>query len=182
MSGGVVFEGNKGPVYIENQPRELRASIIGKLVEIISKSDPVEQNLERTASDIDIKIIFNDLQRNKWVADLYKDDAIVIDESIKTLDSIIYNGSRKLKRQFKSFYNAALGRFGFYERPFILDAIRQNSDNIIDDVLNSAQKMVSSCSNLDSEFLQEDIDYGIKMIVSYSIIECVVLENPNDYN
>ncbi|HFW2045821.1 TPA: hypothetical protein ACIBFR_004811, partial [Salmonella enterica subsp. enterica serovar Typhimurium] len=69
-----------------------------------------------------------------------------------------------------------------YEKPFNIEVIRKNSDNIIDNVIRSAQETVSSCSNLDAEFLQEDIDYGIRMIVSYSIIECIVLENPNDYN
>ncbi|EPG8552079.1 hypothetical protein P5H05_004735, partial [Klebsiella pneumoniae] len=104
------------------------------------------------------------------------------DESIKTLDSIILNGSAKLKRQFRGYYNAALGLYGLYEKPFNIEVVRKNSDNIIDDVIRAAQETVSSCSNLDSEFLQEDIDNGIRMIVSYSIIECIVLENPNDYN
>lgn len=182
MSSGVNFNDNTGPIHIANQPRVLRASVIGKLIEIISNPLNGGQSLKRTASDIDVKILFNDLKRNKWVAELYKEDALLVDESIKTLDSIILNGSVKLKKQFRRYYNAALGRYGIYEKPFNIDVIRKNSDNIIDDVIRSTQETVSSCSNLDSEFLQEDIDNGILMIVSYSIIECIVLENPNDYN
>lgn len=49
-------------------------------------------------------------------------------------------------------------------------------------LLDLLKKRLVRASNLDAEFLQEDIDYGIRMIVSYSIIECIVLENPNDYN
>ncbi|NHB92130.1 hypothetical protein [Photorhabdus cinerea] len=182
MSAGVNFDNNTGPVFIDNKPRALRASVIGKLVKIISTAPVSQQNLQRTPSDIDIKIEFNDLKRNRWVAELYRDDAILVDTSIKTLDSLILDGSVKLKRQFKNFYNAALGRFGLYEKPFSIDMIKKNSDNIIDDIIIAAQEMVSSCSDLGTEFLQEDIDYGVQMIVSYSIIECVVLENPNDYN
>ena len=176
------FQDNNGPVNIDNQPRVLRASVIGKLIEIISNPVGGEQSLNRKASNIDVKISFNDLKRNRWVAELYKEDALLVDESIKTLDTIILNGSVKLKRQFRGYYNTALGLYGLYEKPFNIEVIRKNSDNIIDNVIRSAQETVSSCSNLDAEFLQEDIDYGIRMIVSYSIIECIVLENPNDYN
>lgn len=182
MTSGVNFNDNTGPVLINNQPRVLRASVIGKLIEIISNPVGGAQSLKRTASNIDVKILFNDLKRNRWVAELYKEDALLVDDSIKTLDSIIYNGSTKLKRQFRSYYNIALGRYGLYEKPFNIALVRKNSDNIIDEVIFAAQEAVSSCSNLGAEFLREDIDYGIRMIVSYSIIECIVLENPNDYN
>ncbi|MBD2801515.1 hypothetical protein ID854_13880 [Xenorhabdus sp. M] len=182
MSTGVTFDNNTGPVFIDNQPRALRASVIGKLIKIMSTAPFSPQNLQRTPSDIDVKIEFNDLKRNRWVAELYRDDAILVDESIKTLDSLIFNGSDKLKRHFRNFYNDALGRFGLYKKPFSIDMIKKNSDNIIDDIIISTQKMVGSCSDLGDEFLQEDIDLGVKMVVSYSIIECMVLENPNDYN
>ncbi|WP_182074551.1 MULTISPECIES: hypothetical protein [unclassified Serratia (in: enterobacteria)] len=182
MTSGVNFNDNNGPVLINNQPRVLRASVIGKLIEIIANPVGVVQSINRTPSNIDAKISFNDLKRNRWVAELYKEDALLVDNSIKTLDSIIYNGSVKLKRQFRTYYNTALGKYGIYEKPFNIEIIRKNSDNIIDDVVFSAQEIVSSCSDLGVEFLQEDIDYGIRIIVSYSIIECIVLENPNDYN
>ena len=67
-----------------------RASVIGKLIEIISNSVGSEQNLNRIASNIDVKIEFNDLKRNRWVAELYKEDALLVDESIKTLDAILF--------------------------------------------------------------------------------------------
>lgn len=182
MSSGVNFDNNRGPVLINNQPRVLRASVIGKLVEIISSSPTGNQSLDRTTSDIDNKINFNELKRNRWIAELYKEDALLVDDSIKTLDSVIYNGSFKLKRQIRNYYSAALGKYGLYAKPFDISIIRDNADNIIDDVVFSVRETVSSSSDLGVEFLQEDIDYGIRMIVSYSIIECIVLENPNDYN
>ncbi|EJG2210945.1 MULTISPECIES: hypothetical protein [Proteus] len=182
MSAGVTFERNNGPVYIQNQPKQVRASVLGKLIEIMSQAPETEQNLQRESSNIDLKIQFNDLKRNRWIAELYREDAILVDESIKTLDSLILNGSTKLKRQFKRFYNTALGRYGVYSKPFVIDIIKNNSDNIIDDVLSATKDMISTCSELDSEFLQEDIDSAICMIISYSIIECVILENPNDYD
>ena len=110
MSSGVSFKDNLGPVLINNQPRVLRASVIGKLIEIISSSEGGGQSLRRTASEINVKISFNDLKRNRWVAELYKEDALLVDNSVKTLDSIIYQGSVKLKRQFRNYYNAEIGR------------------------------------------------------------------------
>ncbi|MDJ0035345.1 hypothetical protein QM637_05785 [Pantoea allii] len=182
MSSGVSFDNNHGPVLINNQPRVLRASVIGKLVEIISSYPTGNQSLDRTTSDIDNKINFNELKRNRWIAELYKEDALLVDDSIKTLDSVILNGSFKLKRQIRGYYSAALGKYGLYAKPFDISIIRNNADNIIDEVVFLVQQTVSSSSDLGVEFLQEDIDHGIRMIVSYSIIECIVLENPNDYN
>lgn len=79
MASGVNFNDNTGPIHIDNQPRVLRASVIGKLIGIISNPVNGGQNLKRTASDIDVKILFNDLKRNKWVAELYKEDALLVD-------------------------------------------------------------------------------------------------------
>lgn len=157
MTSGVNFKDNTGPVHIINQPRVLRASVIGKLIEIISNPVGGEQSLNRKASNIDVKISFNDLKRNRWVAELYKEDALLVDESIKTLDTIILNGSVKLKRQFRGYYNTALGLYGLYEKPFNIEVIRKNSDNIIDNVIRSAQETVSSCSNLDAEFYKKTL-------------------------
>lgn len=45
MTSGVNFKDNTGPVHIINQPRVLRASVIGKLIEIISNPVGGEQSL-----------------------------------------------------------------------------------------------------------------------------------------
>ncbi|CNE88025.1 Uncharacterised protein [Yersinia enterocolitica] len=178
----VNFEKNYGPITISNQSTVARVSVVGQLIEIISQAEMVYTNLNRIPSEIDVKIKFNDLKRNKWIAELYKQDSLVIDESIKALDLIIPRGSEKLKRQMKSFYKQALGKYNIDNDVFNLDNLRLHSDNIIDYVLNATRELVDNCSNLSSGVLKEDFEYGVQLVTSYSIIECVVLENPNDHN
>lgn len=43
-------------------------------------------------------------------------------------------------------------------------------------------EFVRASSDLQAGYYDEDINFGIALITSYSIIECIVLENPNDHN
>lgn len=178
----VNFESNTGPITILSKQTVSRVSAVGQLIEIISQAAVHSTNLNRVPAEIDVKIKFNDLKRNKWIAELYKQDSLVIDESIKSLDLIIPRGSEKLKRQMKGFYQQSLGKYNVVNDAFDLESFKKHSDNIIDDVLYATRDFVDDCSNLSLTLLKEDLEYGIKLIISYSIIECVVLENPNDHN
>ncbi|UAN48679.1 hypothetical protein KGP17_20380 [Serratia sp. JSRIV001] len=182
MKSGVNFDNNHGPVTILNKPNVIRASVVGQLVEILSQANSISDNLSRVPAEIDLKINFNDLKRNRWIAELYKQDSLIVDESIRSLDLLIPRGSEKLKRQMKGFYKQALGRFSVQGGVLELERVKVNSDNIIDEVIKYTRDLIDDCSNINSGIYKEDIDYGIQLIVSYSIIECVILENPNDHN
>ena len=99
-----------------------------------------------------------------------------------SLNQMIFNGSTRLKRQMKRFYLEALAKNSIATKPFDLAKLKANSDNVIKEVIALAKKFVTSSNNLKEGYFVEDIDHGIALIVSYSIIECIVLENPNDYN
>lgn len=107
MSKGVTFNGNKGPVTIIDEGGSARPSILGKLIEIIATTGQAEINLDRDPAEIDVKINFNDLTSHKWLIDEYIQSSLLIDESIEALNQTILNGSTKLKRQMKAFYNRA---------------------------------------------------------------------------
>lgn len=182
MSKGVIFNNNTGPVTILNENGFARPSILGKLIEIIAKSDQQPMNLDRMPVDIDVKIQFNDLKYHNWIISGYANSSLLIDDSIETLNQTILNGSTKLKRTMKEFYLGALTKYSICQEPFDLQKLRINSDAIVSDVILSVTNLVKNSSDLKEGYFEEDIQIGINLIISYSIIECIVLENPNDHN
>lgn len=182
MSKGVTFKDNFGPVNINNENRVPRSSILGKLVEIIASSNTESCNLSRDPAEIEIKIDFNDLVTHRWLVDEYVDNSVLIDSSITQLNQLISNGSTKLKRQMKMFYRKALSDFGISSKPFDLTTLKAQSDNIVQRVMSLSSEFVRDSSDLQAGYYDEDISFGIALITSYSIIECIVLENPNDHN
>lgn len=182
MSKGVVFNDNKGPVTVVNESGVARPSILGKLIEIIATSDQVPMNLDRVPAEIDVKINFNDLSGHKWIIEEYIKSSLLIDESIEVLNQTVLNGSTKLKRQMKMFYNHALEKYSINVNPFDLDKLKLNSGSVVDEVISLTKIFVKNSADLKQGYFEEDIDYGVSLITSYSIIECIVLENPNDHN
>ncbi|WP_027854180.1 hypothetical protein [Marinobacterium litorale] len=182
MSKGVTFNDNHGPVTIFDESGSARPSILGKLIEIIATSDQSDINLDRDPAEIDVKVDFNDLTSHKWIIEEYIQSSLLIDESIEALNQTILNGSTKLKRQMKIFYNRALEKYSINIKPFDLEKLKSNSDQVVDEVILLTKRFVKNSSDLKNGYFEEDIDYGVSLITSYSIIECIVLENPNDHN
>jgi hypothetical protein len=92
------------------------------------------------------------------------------------------NGSTKFKRQMKQFYLESLDKFNIEIKPVNMEKLRDNSDNIIQEVINKTKIFLNKSAYINDAIYQEDIEYGITLITSYSIIECVVLETPNVNN
>ncbi|WP_428820964.1 hypothetical protein [Microbulbifer sp. MCCC 1A16149] len=182
MGAGVVFENNQGPITVKNDSQVARATILGKLIEIIATSDSERIDLDRDPAEIEVKISFNDINNHRWLIDEYVDNSSMVDESISLLNKLINNGSTKLKRQMKLFYFSALSNYNISTSPFDLPKLKSKSDDIVREVINQTTEFVKSSSDLKDGYFDEDINFGVALIVSYSIIECIVLENPNDHD
>jgi len=182
MIQGVLFKNNNGPVYIENGRKIIRPSVLGQLIEIIAKAEPISVDLNREPAEVERKIQFNDLKTYRWVIMEYIENSILVDNSVTQLNKIIHNGSTRLKRQMKLFYRQALSQFGIEKFPDDIDKLKLHSDNIVASVLRLAGDFVRSSGDLQAGYYDEDIEFGVVLIASYSIIECIVLENPNDYH
>ncbi|MDY7539161.1 hypothetical protein RGU72_12950 [Undibacterium sp. 5I1] len=182
MSQDINFNHNSGAINILNEASIPRATILGVLIEIIASGEHEPMNLARIPAEIENKIKFNDLIFYRWVVDEYISNSLLVDGSMTSLNQIILNGSTKLKRQMKHFYLEALAKYSIGTKPFDLNKLKINSDNVIKEVIALAKKFVTASNNLKDGYFVEDIDHGIALIVSYSIIECIVLENPNDHN
>ncbi|MEE4343513.1 hypothetical protein V2J66_18005 [Pseudomonas alliivorans] len=182
MGQGVLFKDNTGPVHIETDRRVARSSVLGKLIEIIATAEPVSVNLSREPAEIEKKIQFNDLTTHRWIIQQYVENALLVDSSVTQLNRMVNSGSTKLKRQMKLFYWQALTQFGISKFPDDLQKLQTHSNNVVAKVLTLTGDFVRSSSDLQSGYFDEDIEFGVVLITSYSIIECIVLENPNDHN
>jgi hypothetical protein len=182
MSKGVVFNDNKGPVTVKNENKTPRSSILGRLIEIIAVGSTEKIDLDRVPADIEVKIQYNNLSSYRWVVEEYIGESLLIDESIKELNQTILNGSTRLKRQMKFFYNNALSKYSISTNPFDIEKLKLFSDEVVKEVMQLASEFVQNSTDLKEGYFQEDVDHGVALIASYSVIECIVLENPNDHN
>ena len=179
---GVEFKDNQGSITIINGDSLARATILGKLIEIIASSDTEILNLDRDPAEIEFKLQFNNLVSYGWLIDHYINSSSLIDDSMVELNKMIPSGSTKLKRQMKLFYFESLAKFNICTKPFDIERLKVNSDNVVKEVIFLATKLVKSSSDLKIGYFDEDINFGITLITSYSIIECIVLENPHDHD
>lgn len=176
--GRVQFDNNQGHITIHAGSEGVpRPSVLGRLVELIALGSCENNSLDRLPSEIESKISFNDLNSCRWVVDQYIESSLLIDESIRELNRVILNGGMKLKRQMNAFYKASLSKYSISTKPFDLVKLRACSDEIVMDVIERTRDLIRGSSDLQEGFFVEDIEYGVSVIVSYSIIECVVLEN-----
>jgi len=182
MSKGVVFNNNTGQITVKNENKTPRSSILGRLIEIIAIGSTEKIDLDRVPADIEVKIEYNSLSSNRWVVEEYIGDSLLVDESIKELNQTILNGSTKLKRQMKLFYNKALSAHSISTSPFDIEKLKLLSDEVVKEVMQLASEFVQSSTDLKEGYFQEDVDHGVALITSYSVIECIVLENPNDHS
>lgn len=182
MPKGVTFNDNKGSVKIFNGGDKARPSILGKLIEILASASTEKIGLDRIPADIEVKINFNNLNKYKWLMSEFMSSSLLIDESIQELNQTILNGSTKLKRQMKLFYYEALDAFSISTNPIDIEKLQLHSDSVIEEVVSNVTNFVKSSADLKSGYFEEDIQHGVALITSYSIIECIVLENPNDYD
>lgn len=182
MSNDILFADNKGPVAIRNENKTPRASILGRLIEIIAAGSTEEIDLDRDPAGVEVKIEYNNLDSHRWVVDKYVGQSLLVDESIKELNQTILNGSTKLKQQMKLFYYKALSEYSISTNPFDIEKLKLCSDKVVKEVMESVVEVATNSTDLKAGYFEEDIAQGAALITSYSIIECIVLENPNDHN
>lgn len=182
MSGDINFPENQGPITIINEDLVRRPSILGHLVEIIATGSYDPLNLDRTPAAADVKIDFNNLTHFRWLIDEYIQNSLTIDGAVTSLNQLIPDGSTRLKRQMKRFYYAALAKYSIKTNPFDLEKLKINSDKVVAEVIDTTKRFVNASENLKDGYYIEDIEEGVQLIVSYCIIECIVLENPNDHS
>ncbi len=134
--------------------------------------DNIIENGSLYAIDPQDKILYNSVKRTIPLIHEYK----IYHEKINTLyDELEKQGSikkDKLLSVIRSTYLRVKGRY-VLDSPDPISIIRNNSDNIIDDVYNELYSQIK-----DSNYWVEDMVVGLELIIVDAFIRCKLLEEP----
>ncbi len=123
--------------------------------------------------DIDVKIHYNDIKRNKYIINEYKVFYPKVNSLYRELEA---QGSFKKDKLLRNINNLYLRKKGEYlnGNQNLIEQIRENADNIFEDIENELFNLVKQ----DGEFYHEDIVYGISIIMVDAFMRCKILEEP----
>lgn len=125
------------------------------------------------AFEIDDKLSYNDIKRNRPLIDEYKAFYTKVNSLYQTLEREGSFKKEHLLRNIRGVYLHVKGKY-VEGSDDCMDLIRKHSDDIIDDVLeiliNKSEEKYSSFS--------EDITFGVPLIMVDAFMRCKILEEP----
>lgn len=153
-----------------NENPSMLKNTINAIADInISQLDEEETTTTFNPKD---KIEFNAIKRNVSLINEYK----IYYHKINSLyDELEKQGSikkEKLLASIELIYTEIKGSY-VLDSTNPIELIRENADNIIDDVYNTLNKKVEK-----SSFWEEDIVLGIRLIMVDAFMRCKILEEP----
>lgn len=126
--------------------------------------------------EIEHKINHNHIIRNKSLIDEYKIFYTKIATLYGELESQGSFKKENLLRNINKIYLKTKGKYvGNSDNP--LTIIQNNSDNILEDI---EEELMKSCESYRSIY-DEDISFGISVVMVDAFMRCKILEDPNDH-
>lgn len=155
----------------------LNPSLLIEAINAISKLDLEEENdqiIEKLdAFAIEEKITFNSVKRNKFLIDEYKIYYSKINSLYAELEAQGSFKKDRLLRYIKNLYLKVKGKY-IKDSVNIQMKIRENSDNIIEDI----QDILSDSLLKEGSIYKEDMEFGIAVIMVDAFMRCKILEEP----
>jgi len=150
------------------------SSILSIAIDAIAKVDFEEVSDKNIGMppNIDSKIKFNDIKRNK---SLIKEYAVYQAKLNPLYNELENQGSfkkEKLLRNIRQLYLKVKGRYASGSDNE-LDVVRANADNIIEDI---EEELITKIT--DNNTYEEDISFGISIIIVDAFMRCKILEEP----
>ncbi|MCK9224008.1 MAG: hypothetical protein M0R46_08145 [Candidatus Muirbacterium halophilum] len=150
-------------------------TLLSLAIKAISDFD-LEEVIDETVSkpfNIDEKISFNAIKRNKVLIEEYKVYYSKLNSLYTELETAGSFRKEKLLRNIKNIYLKVKGNYTKDSKePMIV--IQKNADNIIEDIENELYVMIEKESNC----YQEEISFGISIIMVDAFMRCKILEKP----
>lgn len=176
---------NYGIVNIGNgtQSGTSRMSVIARVIKSLAESSNDDCEVSRVETDYEIeeKLEYNNLQEYAYlIDDYYEKYALITERSFRVAESERPGSTEKIFRQVNAFYRRALYRRDGRNLENRMQVIRNHADEIVEEVIAKVKDMVASSPEL-SVYMEEDVELGAGCIVGYSIIECQVLEKPDNF-
>lgn len=174
----VKIENVEGDVNLGKSPEENVDSIINNIIGDIVSSSVTIDRLDRTfPSEITKKINHNDLRKKRRIILEYKSYSSQIEKAYNIADKRVVNGKQTAMSMLNKMYFEALDKFDIDFFDIDMDKVRENADDIVDNIIHKLRKFVYKSSNV--SVYKEQVEIGISVVVAHAFVECLVLENPN---
>jgi len=160
-------------VYL-NQRIKSNPSMLKNTINAISNIDlgELKESESLTIIDPQNKINYNSIKRNIALIQEYKVYSAKVNSLYDELESQGSIKKEKLLSVIKDTYLRIKGKY-ILNSDNAIELIRQNSDNIIDDVYDELYSKMESYNLFD-----EDLILGIRLIMVDAFIRCKILEEP----
>jgi len=128
---------------------------------------------------IENKITHNNVTVYKRIIEDYAYYSILINDTYETISEIKPYCRDKIMRVVNLKY-LDIKNYLIKEnkKSSEIQIIRENSDDIIGDVLTKLKELLYESTNLDDEISIEDLEMALEIIVGDAFINCKILENP----
>ena len=128
-------------------------------------------------ADIEKKINHNNISKFKYLINEYKIYTQFLDEIYQNLEAEKPGRRDLLLEMVNRLYEQEVASY-YDEENINIKKIRDNSDNIIENILIKLREKVLESANLDVE--NEEMDFAISIIMADLFIRCTILENPDE--
>lgn len=154
-----------------------RPSLLIDAINAISQIDLEDAFITNTEDlktfQIEEKITQNSIKRNKSLINEYKIYYSKINSLYNELEAQGSFKKEKLLRYIKKIYLEVKGKY-IGNATNGLEIIRENADNIIEDIQNILSEKIASKKNI----YKEDVEFGIEIIMVDAFMRCKILEEP----
>lgn len=132
-----------------------------------------EESENPSPFDIEEKIKYNCVRRNRELIEEYKVFYAKVNSLYSELEMQGSFKKEQLLRNIRTVYLRAIGAYVTTTEDRI-DAVQAHADDLIEDVQDELLKMISD----NSSNFQEDISFGISVIMVDAFMRCKILEEP----
>lgn len=162
-----------------NKTTSILSKVIKKLGETAYEIDLHKPNkIDLTPFDIEKKIEYNLVIKNRPKFDKYKMYYIICDSVLNVMDNSLYQSKNKLMNMINDCYEDILGSILLKahkakEKKDKIELIQEQADEIIDLIKNKLICMLET-----NEIYYEDKELGVNIILCYAFMQCKILEKP----
>ena len=153
-------------------------SILADVVNAISKINLDDEGIFGAVKEkpiIEDKINHNSIEKYRYLIDDYQIYGKELGKIYNTLEKEKPGRKAKLLRVISDFYKKEKGVISTDGN---FEDIKNNSDLIIENIINQIETEIVKSSNLNAD--NEDVKNATSIVVADAFIACKILENPND--
>lgn len=178
-NSGIISNNNNGTIVVNQYTITKKMSILSNVIKnLVEKANIIDLNplvkLDLKPFDIEKKIEYNVVIKNKFKFNKYKIYYLICDQILNAIDDQLAQSKNKLMNFINDSYEDILGEIALENsNKNKLEIIQNRADLIIDTI---KLKLINILG--DNEMFYEDKEFGVNIILCYAFMECKILEKP----